>query len=55
MALGICVGRQVEMIKTSDPLIVNVIGARVGLSARLAASVTVEIAAAESSIISAAG
>jgi Fe2+ transport system protein FeoA len=41
-ALGLCVGRQVELVKAGDPLIVRVLGARVGLSARLAAQVHVE-------------
>ena len=39
MAMGICFGRRVEVIKPGDPLIVRVVGARVGLSARLAAHV----------------
>jgi Fe2+ transport system protein FeoA len=43
MALGICVGRRVEIIKAGDPLIVRVVGARVGLSARLAAYVLVAV------------
>jgi Fe2+ transport system protein FeoA len=56
MALGVCVGRQVEIIKAGDPLIVSVVGARVGLSARLAAAVTVQLAeAAAPSALSAAG
>lgn len=42
MALGVCVGRQVEIIKAGEPLIVSVVGARVGLSARLAACVLVQ-------------
>lgn len=41
-ALGLCVGRQVELIQNGDPLIVRVLGARVGLSARLAAVVYIE-------------
>jgi Fe2+ transport system protein FeoA len=42
-ALGVCVGRQVELVKAGDPLIVRVLGARIGLSARLAAQVQVEL------------
>lgn len=42
MALGVCVGRRVEIVKAGDPLIVRVVGARVGLSARLAAAVMVD-------------
>jgi Fe2+ transport system protein FeoA len=40
--LGICVGRQVELVKAGDPLIVRVFGSRLGLSARLASLVWVE-------------
>jgi Fe2+ transport system protein FeoA len=46
-ALGICVGRRVLIVQAGDPLIVKVVGSRVGLSARLAAGVFV-VAAAES-------
>ena len=41
-SLGICVGRRVQLVKSGDPLVVRVLGARVGLSARLAAGVSVE-------------
>lgn len=41
-SLGICVGRRVQAVKAGDPLIVRVMGARVGLSARLASTVVVE-------------
>ena len=40
-AMGICVGRQVQLVQTGDPLILRVLGGRVGLSARLAAGVDV--------------
>jgi Fe2+ transport system protein FeoA len=40
-ALGVCVGRRVELVKSGDPMIISVVGARVGLSARLAAEVLV--------------
>jgi Fe2+ transport system protein FeoA len=40
-SLGICVGRRVQLVQAGDPLIVRVLGTRVGLSARLAASVAV--------------
>jgi len=40
--MGICVGRQVQLVQAGDPLIVRVLGTRVGLSARLAAGVVVE-------------
>ena len=41
-SLGICVGRRVQMVKCGDPLVIRVLGARVGLSARLASAVVVE-------------
>ena len=41
-SLGICVGRQVQLMQSGDPLIVRVLGARVGLSRRLAQEVVVE-------------
>ena len=41
-ALGICVGRQVELVKRGDPLIVRVYGSRLGISSRLANRVLVE-------------
>lgn len=40
-SLGVCVGRRVQLVKSGDPLIIRVLGARVGLSARLAAGVVV--------------
>jgi len=41
-ALGICLGRQVELVKAGDPLIVRVFGSRLGISSRLANRVLVE-------------
>lgn len=40
-SLGLCVGRRVYAIKSGDPLVVRVLGGRIGLSARLAQSVVV--------------
>ncbi len=40
-ALGVCQGRRVEMMQAGDPLIVRVVGSKVGLSHRLAESVIV--------------
>jgi Fe2+ transport system protein FeoA len=54
MALGICVGRRVEIIKAGDPMIVRVVGARVGLSARLAANVLVAVEEAKAAATTAA-
>ena len=48
-ALGVCVGRRVQLVKAGDPLIISVVGARIGLSARLAAEVRVTPIAAEDS------
>jgi Fe2+ transport system protein FeoA len=52
-ALGVCVGRRVQLVKAGDPLIISVVGARVGLSARLAAEVRVIPIAAEDSTFTA--
>ena len=41
MVLGICIGRRVQLIKRGDPMIVRVLGSRLGLSARLAHRVIV--------------
>ena len=41
MALGVCAGRKVQIVKQGDPLIVRVVGTRVGVSARLAEQVAV--------------
>lgn len=41
-ALGVCVGRRIQLLKAGDPMVITVVGARVGLSARLAADVRVE-------------
>jgi len=46
-ALGVCIGRCVQIVKAGDPLIISVVGARVGLSARLAAEVRVTPITAE--------
>ena len=44
-SLGLCVGRQIEVVKTGDPLIVKIFGSRIGLSASLAECVWLEICA----------
>jgi len=41
-SLGICIGRRVEVVRSGDPLIVRVAGARIGISRRLAWGVWVE-------------
>ena len=45
MAMGVCVGRQIEVVKQGDPLILRVFGSRIGVSARLAGRVKVELCA----------
>lgn len=41
-AMGICSGRKVMLVRRGDPLILRVLGSRIGLSERLAARVDVE-------------
>lgn len=41
MAMGVCGGRTVELVRVGDPLILKVYGTRVGVSARLAARIKV--------------
>ena len=40
-AMGVCLGRRLEVIQSGDPLILRVFGSRIGLSARLAEHVRV--------------
>lgn len=42
MAMGLCVGRQIEIIRHGNPLIVRLLGARVAVSARVARHIIVE-------------
>ena len=39
--MGICPGRCIELMQSGDPLILRVVGCRVGISRRLAACVVV--------------
>jgi Fe2+ transport system protein FeoA len=41
-AMGLCVGRTVEVVRAGDPMIVRVLGTRIGLAAVLARTVRVE-------------
>jgi Fe2+ transport system protein FeoA len=41
MAMGVCGGRTIELVRIGDPLILKVYGSRVGVSARLAARIKV--------------
>lgn len=42
-AMGVCLGRRLSLVQMGDPLIVCVVGSRVGMSARLAETVLVEL------------
>ena len=42
MAMGLCVGRAVEVLRQGNPLVVRLLGARIGVSGRLAQSIVVE-------------
>jgi len=39
--MGVCIGRRLMMIRAGDPMIVKVLGSRIGISARLAQRVQV--------------
>lgn len=39
--LGICVGREIELIQRGDPLIIRACGARIGLAGELARGVRI--------------
>jgi len=41
-SMGICIGRQVQALRPGDPMIVRVLGTRIGLSARLAEHVWID-------------
>jgi Fe2+ transport system protein FeoA len=41
-AMGLCAGRTVEVVQRGDPMIVRVLGTRIGLAAALAAAVRVD-------------
>jgi hypothetical protein len=41
--MGVCIGRKLSLVQSGDPLIVCVVGSRVGMSARLAETVYVEL------------
>lgn len=42
MAMGLCVGREVEVVRQGNPLIVRLLGARIGVSSRIAQHIFVE-------------
>ena len=41
MAMGLCVGREIEVVRQGNPLIVRLLGARIGVSSRLARQIIV--------------
>ena len=47
MALGVCVGRTIELVMRGDPLIIRSFGSRIGVSGRLASRVRVSRCRAE--------
>lgn len=40
-SMGVCLGREVMLVRAGDPLILKVMGTRIGMSARLATGVRV--------------
>jgi len=42
MAMGLCVGREVEVVRQGNPLVLRILGARIGVSSRLARRVVVQ-------------
>jgi Fe2+ transport system protein FeoA len=40
-SMGLCVGRTVEVVQGGDPMIVRVLGTRIGIAAVLAAAVRI--------------
>lgn len=40
-AMGVCTGRKIEIIQAGDPMILRVLGTRLGISARLAHTIWV--------------
>ncbi|TAN36832.1 MAG: ferrous iron transport protein A [Verrucomicrobia bacterium] len=43
MAMGMCVGREVKVVRQGNPLIIQLLSARIGVSARLARQVMLEL------------
>lgn len=42
MAMGLCAGREVKVVRQGNPLIVGLLGARIGVSRRVASQILVE-------------
>ena len=47
--MGVCEGRELEVIATGDPTIVRVCGSRIGLSQELAKRIVVRVASSNGS------
>jgi Fe2+ transport system protein FeoA len=43
MAMGLCVGREIEVVRHGNPLIVRLLRARIGISGRVARQIVVEL------------
>jgi Fe2+ transport system protein FeoA len=41
-SMGLCIGRTVEVVQGGDPMIVRVLGTRIGIAAVLAAAVRID-------------
>jgi Fe2+ transport system protein FeoA len=41
MAMGLCVGREVEVVRQGNPLILRMLGARIGIAGRVAKHIIV--------------
>jgi len=42
MAMGLCVGREITVVRHGNPLILGLLGARIGVSSRLARHVVIQ-------------
>lgn len=47
MAMGLCLGRSVEVVRQGSPLILRLLGAHIGVSSRLARQIVIEPVADE--------
>ena len=43
MAMGLCAGREIEVVRRGNPLILRILGARIGVSSRLARHIIVTV------------
>ncbi len=47
MAMGVCAGRTIELVKQGDPMILRLFGTRIGVSRRLGEKVLVDVCSQE--------